>query len=354
MTTHSSTFPVQQTQGPLQFVPYNGPPKQTARRLPTKKKALPGDDDTRRDREELAHAAHGVEVGDLMYSADNEADYDISGSGRGSNDLGSRMNRSHQIANSRIYGASDDEHRDDGERADGYGWSGVAERDDDWSFPRERNVNYEQNGHAGETPFGTLESLNQDYIAQRGSQNITSSIDDRQVHPMADDGKEDEYPSQRADSSAQNTTGDLAPMLDESEVIDLTDIGDESGDDDEGERERKYPSSRSRSSSVLQDAPCSARPAGTQSPTLSPSSGIIQAGYAVTHGDLSFMADAGISSSDQLLQKARTHAIQDSMVEPWQQSQRSEPTSDQGKRLGSGNAFAVPNSSKANIHRSEA
>jgi hypothetical protein len=191
---------------------------------------------------------------------------------------------------------------------------------------------------------------------------------------MADGGEEGEYPSQRADPSAHNTTDDLAPMLNKSEVIDLTDlgkhgssirrrcngtnvdvsgIGDESSDDDEGERERKCPSSRPRSSSVLQDALSSARPAATESPTLSPSSGNIQAGDAEPHGDLLFMADAGISPSDQLLQKASTHAIQDPMVEP-QQSQRSKPTSDQGKRPASVNAFAVSNSSKANIHRSKA
>ncbi|KAF9733786.1 hypothetical protein PMIN01_08129 [Paraphaeosphaeria minitans] len=142
-------------------------------------------------------------------------------------------------------------------------------------------------------------------------------------------------------------------MLNKSEVIDLTHLGDESSDDDEGEGERKCPSSRSRSSSVLQDARYSARPAATESPTLSTSSGNIQAGNTVPHGDPLFMADTGISSSDQSLQKASTHAIQDSIVEP-RRSQRSEPASDQGKRPRSANAFAVPNGSKANIHRSEA
>ncbi|KAF1978217.1 hypothetical protein BU23DRAFT_654700 [Bimuria novae-zelandiae CBS 107.79] len=86
MTTFPSTFPVQK---PLQFVPYGGPPKQTPRRLPTKGKTLPGDDDTRGDREELAHATHRVEVGDLTYSANTEADCEISGIGIESNDVSS-------------------------------------------------------------------------------------------------------------------------------------------------------------------------------------------------------------------------------------------------------------------------
>ncbi|KAF1964069.1 hypothetical protein BU23DRAFT_78221 [Bimuria novae-zelandiae CBS 107.79] len=126
---------------------------------------------------------------------------------------------------------------------------------------------------------------------------------------MSDSGEEDECPPQGADLSAQNTTGDLAPMLNKSEVIDLTDLGDESSDDDEDEGERKCPSSSSRSSSVLQNARFFARPAATASPTLSPSSGNIQAGDAVPHGDPLFMADTGISSSNLSLQKSSTHAI---------------------------------------------
>ncbi|KAF1964437.1 hypothetical protein BU23DRAFT_575695 [Bimuria novae-zelandiae CBS 107.79] len=103
--------------------------------------------------------------------ADNEADHEISGSGRESNDFGSWLNRSHPIANSRIDGASDNEKSDDGDRADGYDRSGAAERDDDWSLPhRERSVSYEKNGYAEKTPFGTLKNLNQDDTASRGSQ----------------------------------------------------------------------------------------------------------------------------------------------------------------------------------------
>ncbi|KAF1973755.1 hypothetical protein BU23DRAFT_598859 [Bimuria novae-zelandiae CBS 107.79] len=227
--------------------------------LPTKNKALSGDDNARGDREELAHAAYSVKVVNLTCLSYSKADYKISSSGRESNKFGN--------------GASDDETSDDGDRADRDDWSGVGERDDDWSLPhRGESVNSEQNRHAGEIPFGTLKTLNQDYTAER---DILSSIDDHRVHLMADDGEEGEYLSQRADPSARNTSGDLAPMLDKSEVIDLTDLGDESSDDDEGERERKCPLSRSRSSSVLQDAPCSARPAATQSPTLSPLSGNI-------------------------------------------------------------------------------
>ncbi|KAF1972711.1 hypothetical protein BU23DRAFT_156972 [Bimuria novae-zelandiae CBS 107.79] len=326
MTTLLRTFPVQQS---LQFVPYDGPPN---RRLPTKKKALSGDNDARGHGEELVHAAHNVEVVDLTCSADKEADYKISSSGRESNDLGSRWNRSHPITNSRIDGASDDETSDDGDRANGDNQSGVADRDDDWPLHhREGSVSYEQNGYAGEVPFGTLKSPNEDYTAERSSQDITSSINDHQVHPMSDGGDEGECPSQRADPSSQNPPGDLALKLNKSEVIDLTDLGDESSDDDEGEGERKCPSSRSRSSSVLQDARYSARPVTTESPPLSPSSGTIRAGDIVPHGDPLFMADTGISSSDQSLQKVSTHAIQDSIVEP-RQSQRSEPASDQGKR----------------------
>ncbi|KAL5402619.1 hypothetical protein PMIN03_010532 [Paraphaeosphaeria minitans] len=146
----------------------------------------------RGDGEELVHAAHSVEVVDLTCSADNEADYKISGSGIQSNDFGIRWNRSHPITNSRIDGASDDDNR-----------SGVADRDDDWPLPhRERSVSYEQNGYAGEVPFGTLKSPNEDYTAERSSQDITSSIDDHQVHPMSDGGDEGECPSQRADPSA--------------------------------------------------------------------------------------------------------------------------------------------------------
>ncbi|KAK7177780.1 hypothetical protein PSPO01_16172 [Paraphaeosphaeria sporulosa] len=328
MTTLLSTFPLQQ---PLQFVPYGGPPKQIPRRLPTKNKALSGDD-ARENEEEPAQSAHGAEVVDLTCSSYSEAKYKISGGGRESNEFGSRLDRCHQITNSRIDGASDDETSDDGDRAYGGDWSGFCEREDDWSLPRrDESVNFEQNGHAVEIQFGTLETLSQDDTAECGSQDIPSSLDDHQVHPIADGIEQGACPSQWADPSAQNMTGDLAPMLDKSEVIDLTDLGDDSSDDDEGERERKCPSSGSRSSSVLQDASRSARPADTQSPTLSPSSGIIQSGDAVPHGDLSFMANAGISSSDQLLQKASIHAIQDSVVEPWKQSQRSEPTSDQGE-----------------------
>lgn len=171
---------------------------------------------------------------------------------------------------------------------------------------------------------------------------------------------EGECPLYRADPSSQNPPGDLTPKLNKSEVIDLTNlgkhgysitwkckgtnmdnvIGDESSDDDEGEGERNCPSSRSRSSSILQDARYSAWPVATKSPTLSPLSGTIQAGDTVTHGDSLFMADIGISSSDQPFQR---------IVEPLQSQ---EP--DQGKRPRSANAFTMPNSSKANIHRSQA
>ncbi|KAK7178377.1 hypothetical protein PSPO01_15578 [Paraphaeosphaeria sporulosa] len=346
MTTLLSTFPVQQ---PFQFVPYSGPPKQTPRRLPTKNKALSGDDDARGDGVELAHAAHAVEVFDLTCSSYSEADYENSGSGRESNEFGGRFNRSRQITDSRIDGASDDETSNDGDRADGGDWSGVGERNDDWPLPhRERSVNSEQNGHAGEIPFGTLETLNQDYTAER---DIPSSIDDHRVHPMADDGEEAEYLSQRADPSARNTSGDLTPMLDKSEVIDLTDLGkddfstrrrrngtnmdifgagDESSDDDEGEAKRRCPSPGSRSSTVLQDASYSALPSSATSQSLSPSSGSIQVKEVVPHSDPLFMMDTSISSSDQSLQKGSTRAIQDSMVEP-RHPQRSEPASDQGK-----------------------
>ncbi|KAK7178112.1 hypothetical protein PSPO01_15838 [Paraphaeosphaeria sporulosa] len=306
----------------------------------------PDSNSARGNGEETAHAAHSVEVVDLTCSCKHP--YSRRNVGIFSGIL------PHPITNSRIDGASDDETSDDGDRANGDNRSGVADRDDDWPLPhREGSVNYEQNGCAGKIPFGRLKSSNEDYTTECSSQDITSSIDDHQVHPMSDGGDEGECPSQRADPSAQNTTGDLAPMLNKSEVIDLTHLGDESSDDDEGEGERKCPSSRSRSSSVLQDARYSARPAATESPTLSPSNGNIQAGDAVPHGDPLFMADTGISSSDQSLQKASTHAIQDSIVEP-RRSQRSEPASDQGKRPRSANAFAVPNGSKANIHRSEA
>ncbi|KAL5383090.1 hypothetical protein DPSP01_006071 [Paraphaeosphaeria sporulosa] len=323
MTTLLGTFPVQQ---PLQFVPYGGPPN---RRLPMNKKALSGVDDARGNGEELVHAAHSVEVVDLTCLADNEADYKISGSGIQSNDFGILWNRFHPITNSRIEGASDDETSDDGDRANGDNRSGVADRDDDWPLPhRERSVSYEQNGYAGEVPFRTLKSPNEDYTAER---KITSSIDDHQVHPMSDGGDEGDCPSQRADPSAQSTTGDLALMLNKSEVIDLTHLGDESSDDDDLDEEHLRSPSPSRSSSVLQDARCSARPVATESPILSLSSGNIQAGDAVPHGEPLFMADTGTSSSDQSLPKAGTHAIQDSMVEP-RQSQRSELASDQVAR----------------------
>ncbi|KAF9730056.1 hypothetical protein PMIN01_11989 [Paraphaeosphaeria minitans] len=297
----------------------------------------PDSNSARGGREQLAHAAHGVEVVDLTCSSDNEADYENSGSGRESNDFGN--------------GASDDEASDDGDRADGYNRSGVAECDDNWSIPhRERSVSYEQNGYAGEIPFASPNTAER---SSQGNTDITSSIDDHQVHPKSDGGEAGECPSQRADPSAQNTTGDLAPMLNGSEVIDLTDLSDESSDDDDLDEGHLRSPSPSRSSSVLQDARCSAPPAATESPILSPSSGNIQAQDAVPHGHPLFVADTGISSSDQSLQTAGTHAIQDSMVEP-RQSQRSEPASDQGKRPQSANAFAVPNSCKANIHRSEA
>ncbi|KAF1969431.1 hypothetical protein BU23DRAFT_239008 [Bimuria novae-zelandiae CBS 107.79] len=335
MTTFLSTFPVRQPQGPLQFISYNGPPKQTPRSLPLKK-VLSSNDDARGNREELAHAAHGVEIVDLTCSADNEADHEISGSGRESNDVGNRLSRSHPIANSRIDGASDDETSDDGDRADGDradgdDRSGVAGRDDDWLLPhRERSVNYEQNGYAGEISFETFKSPNQGSTAERSSEDITSSIDEHQVHPMADGGEEGECSSQRANPSAQNMTGDLATMLNKSEVIDLTDLGDENSDDDEGEGEGKCRSPGSRSSSVLQDARYSARPAPTTSQSLSPSSGNIQVEDAVPHDNLLFLMDTGISSSDQSLRKGSSHAIQDSMVEP-RQLRRSEPASDQGQ-----------------------
>ncbi|KAF9730207.1 hypothetical protein PMIN01_12140 [Paraphaeosphaeria minitans] len=295
-----NTFPVQQ---PLQFVSYDGPPKQTPRRLPTKKQARSGHDElapnfddilgiepdsnsARGDGKEPAHTAHGVEVVDLTCFADNEADYEISGSGRESNDVGSQLNRSHSISNSRI---------------------------DD----------------------------------------ITFGIDDHQVHPMAESGEEGECFSRRADLSTQNTTGDLALVLNKSEVIDLADLGDKSSDDDEDERGDKYRSLGSRSSSVLQDARCAARPTSTTSQSLPPSSGNIQVENAVPLGDLLFVMDTGISSSDQSLQKDSSHAIPDLMVESWQ-PRRSELVSNQGKRPQFANAFAVPNSSKANIHHIEA
>ncbi|KAF1975883.1 hypothetical protein BU23DRAFT_69777 [Bimuria novae-zelandiae CBS 107.79] len=126
----------------------------------------------------------------LVTTTDNEADYKISGSGTESNDFGSRWNRSHPIANSRIDGASDDETSDDGDRANGDNRSGVADHNDDCPLPhRERSVNYEQNGYAGEIPFGTLKSPNEDYTAERSSQDITFSIKDHQMHPMADGGE---------------------------------------------------------------------------------------------------------------------------------------------------------------------
>ncbi|KAL5405746.1 hypothetical protein PMIN04_012259 [Paraphaeosphaeria minitans] len=289
-----NTFPVQQ---PLQFVSYDGPPKQTPRRLPTKKQARSGHDElapnfddilgiepdsnsARGDGKEPAHTAHGVEVVDLTCFADNEADYEISGSGRESNDVGSQLNRSHSISNSRIDGA-----------------------------------------------FGTLKSPNQDYTAER---NITFGIDDHQVHPMAESGEEGECFSRRADLSTQNTTGDLALVLNKSEVIDLADLGDKSSDDDEDERGDKYRSLGSRSSSVLQDARCAARPTSTTSQSLPPSSGNIQVENAVPLGDLLFVMDTGISSSDQSLQKDSSHAIPDLMVESWQ-PRRSELVSNQGQ-----------------------
>lgn len=132
----------------------------------------------------------------------------------------------------------------------------------------------------------------------------------------------------------------------------ITGVGDESSDDDEGEAERECPWPGSRSSSVLEDASYSVRIASAPWQAFSPPSGNIQVEDAVPYGALLSEMDTGISSSGQLLQKPSTHAIQDSMVEP-RQSQRSEPACDQGKRPRSGNALLVPNSSKANIHRSE-
>ena len=103
--------------------------------------------------------------------AEKEADYKISGSGRESDDLCSRWNRSHLIINSRIDGASDDETSNDGNRANDDNRSGVANCDDDWFLPlREGSVSYEQNGYAGEVLFGALKSPNEDYTAERSSQ----------------------------------------------------------------------------------------------------------------------------------------------------------------------------------------
>jgi hypothetical protein len=190
---------------------------------------------------------------------------------------------------------------------------------------------------------------------------------------MPDGDEEGECPSQRADPSAQNTTGGLAPMLNRSEVINFTElgkhsssttrrgnrtnidnvIGNESSNNNDLDKGHLRSPLLSSSSSVVRDARCSARPTATESPILSPSSGNIQAGDAVPLGEPLFMADTGVSSGDQSPQKAGTHAIQDSIVE-LRQLQRSEPASNQGKRPQSKNAFTVPNSCKANIHRSEA
>ncbi|KAF9729839.1 hypothetical protein PMIN01_11772 [Paraphaeosphaeria minitans] len=278
--------------------------------------------------EQPAHAAHGVEVVDLTCSADNEANYENSDSGRESN-FGSRLNRSHPLTNSRIDAVSDDETSDDGYHADGDDRSGVVERDDNCLLPhRERSVNYEQDEYAVEIPSGTLESANQDYAAERSSQEITSGIGDQQVHSMADSA-EGKCRSQSEDARAQNTMCDPAQMSRKSEVIDLTDSDDESSNE-EGEEEGAYRSQGARSSSVLQEAHNRTRPAASESPTISLTSSHIPAQDVVPHGHPLFVADTGISSSDQSLQTAGTHAIQDSMVEP-RQSQRSEPASDQGE-----------------------
>ncbi|KAF1979369.1 hypothetical protein BU23DRAFT_563559 [Bimuria novae-zelandiae CBS 107.79] len=158
------TFSTFTAQRPLQIVPYV--PKPTSPRLSTKKKVLPGDDNVKEDEWKLAHTAHGVEVINLTWPADNEVEYEISGSGRESNDLGTQLNLSQPIANPRIFGASH-EASDTGDRTDGNDRSGIAEGDGVWALPhRERSADYEQNGYAEEILSGTLQGPRQDYAAK--------------------------------------------------------------------------------------------------------------------------------------------------------------------------------------------
>ncbi|KAF1967058.1 hypothetical protein BU23DRAFT_305716 [Bimuria novae-zelandiae CBS 107.79] len=122
---------------------------------------------------------------------------------------------------------------------------------------------------------------------------------------------ESECRSQGADSNAQNVMGSQAPTLEENEVIDLTDSGD---DDDDGEGEGKFWSQGVRSSSVLQEAPDSTGLEATITQLLSPLSSNIQPEDAVPHGDPLLMAGTGMSSSRQSIQRTSGHAIRDSVV----------------------------------------
>ncbi|KAF1969743.1 hypothetical protein BU23DRAFT_233425 [Bimuria novae-zelandiae CBS 107.79] len=100
-----------------------------------------------------------------------------------------------------------------------------------------------------------------------------------------------------------------------SEVIDLTNMDDESCDDFECGGEGSRRSQGPRSSKVLQDACIFTQPASAESPSLWPSSTNTQAESTVPHDYPLFMIDTSISSSDQPLQKAHSHAMQDSMVD---------------------------------------
>ncbi|KAF1976055.1 hypothetical protein BU23DRAFT_59917 [Bimuria novae-zelandiae CBS 107.79] len=177
-------------------------------------------------------------------------------------------------------------------------------------------------------------------------------LTDRGDETSDNDGREgeSECPSQGADSNAQNAMGSQAPTLEENEVIDWTDSGDEKSDGDDGEGEGKFWSQGVRSSSVLQEAPDSTGLDATITQLLSPLSSNIQPEDAVPHGDPLLMAGTGISSSRQSIQRPSGHAIRDSVVYS-RQPHKTNQASDQGKRSRFANAFAVPNSSKATLRR---
>ncbi|OAF98556.1 uncharacterized protein CC84DRAFT_1264876 [Paraphaeosphaeria sporulosa] len=106
MTSLCSTIPMEQPQRSFRFLSYTGPPEpKPGPRRSQLKKVPPSDDEypnideflgeepgsnsVRGNEEDLVRAAHGVGVVDSTCSADNEANYEIYGSGRGSGGVGS-------------------------------------------------------------------------------------------------------------------------------------------------------------------------------------------------------------------------------------------------------------------------
>ncbi|KAF1969403.1 hypothetical protein BU23DRAFT_240841 [Bimuria novae-zelandiae CBS 107.79] len=217
---------------------------------------------------------------------------------------------------------------DSGDRADGHDRSGPADHDDNWTLFRERGVNYEQNGHARDVLSITNESPHEGSPTERGSQEITTGIGGHQGPLMADSGEERDCRVQGPDASAQNTMGDLVVMSNESEVIDLTDPGDESTDD-EREGEDKCSSQGSRSSNLQQDARTSTQPASVESTSVSPSVSSIQADNTLPRDDPLVMMDTSIPSSEEPLLDSSIHAIQNCMVDA-QQLRNFEQARDEG------------------------